>query len=69
MVFCWGKYVKERLAEGDTGERLRQKRGGTFCRSRHRKEDVLLKQARERTSDEELFVNNTYILVCLMLCT
>ena len=29
------------------------------------KEDVLLKQARERTRDEGLFANNTHILVIL----
>jgi hypothetical protein len=31
---------------------LGQTHKGTFCLSRHRREDVLLKQARERTYDE-----------------
>jgi hypothetical protein len=30
MVFCWGKYVKEHLAEVDTGERLMQTHKGMF---------------------------------------
>jgi hypothetical protein len=28
MVFCYGKHMKECLAEADTGERLRQTREG-----------------------------------------
>ena len=49
MVFCWGKHVKERLAQVDTGERLRQTHEKTLGWSRHKWKDVLLKQAHERT--------------------
>jgi hypothetical protein len=50
-VFCWGKLVKVRLAEVDTGERLRQTHKGMLCWNRHRRKDVLLKQTCERTGD------------------
>ena len=51
----------------DTGKRLRQTREGRFRRNRHRRKDVLLKQARERTYNEGCFANNTHVLVCLTL--
>jgi hypothetical protein len=59
MVFGWAKYVKGRFPEVDTGERLRQTREGTFHWSRRRREDVLPRQAHERTHDEGFFANNT----------
>ena len=37
---------------------------GTFHWSRHRREDILLKQTHERTHDEGFFVNNTHVIVC-----
>ena len=40
--------MKEYFPEEDTGEKLRQTHEGTFHWRRHRREDVLLKQARER---------------------
>ena len=43
---------------------LRQTCEGVFHRSRHRREDVLLKQAHERTCDERFFANDTHVLVC-----
>ena len=52
-----------------TGERLRQTHEGTFRWSRHRREDALLKQARERTRDGRFFVNDTHVLVRLSLCS
>jgi hypothetical protein len=67
MVFCWGKHMKGRFIKVDTHERLRQTREGTFHWSRHRREDVLLKQAHERTRDEGFFANNTHVLVHLTL--
>jgi hypothetical protein len=30
MVFCWGKHMKEHLAEVDIGKRLRQTTEGIF---------------------------------------
>jgi hypothetical protein len=51
----------------DTGERLRQSREGTFSWSRHRTEDVLLKQAHERTHDEGILANDKHVLVYLIL--
>jgi hypothetical protein len=47
--------VKERLAEVNTGERLRHTREGKFSRSRYRRRVVPLKQACERTCDEGFF--------------
>ena len=55
--------MKECFPEVDTGKRLRQTREGTFHWSRHRREDVLLKQAREKRSDEGFFANNMHVLV------
>jgi len=52
----------------DTGERLRQTHEGMLRWSRHRREDVLLKQARERTGDEGSCVNDMNVLVCHTLC-
>jgi hypothetical protein len=46
---------------------LKQTCAGTFHWSRHRWKDVLLKQACERTSDEEFLANNTHVLVHLTL--
>jgi hypothetical protein len=51
----------------DTGERLRQTPEGTFHWSRHRRKDILLKQARERTCDGGLFANDIRVLGCLTL--
>jgi hypothetical protein len=50
--------MKECFPEVDMGERIRQTCEGTFPLSIHRREDVLLKQARERACDEEFFTNN-----------
>ena len=50
----------------DTGKRLRQTREGRFRRNRHRRKDVLLKQARERTHDGEFFTNDMHLLVYLI---
>ena len=61
MVFCWGKHVKKCFPEVDTGERLRQTHEGMFCWSRHRRKDVLLKQACGRTWNEGFFVNNMHV--------
>jgi hypothetical protein len=61
MVFCWGIHLKQSFPEVDTDERIRQTGEGTFSRSRHRRKDVLLKQACERTC------NNTHVSVCLTL--
>jgi hypothetical protein len=55
--------VKECFPEVDTGERLRQTHEGRFCWSRHGREDVLLKQARERPRDEGFFADVMYVLV------
>ena len=52
MMLCWGKHVKECFPEVDTDERLRQTRERTFHRSRHRRENVVLKQTHERKRDE-----------------
>jgi hypothetical protein len=67
MVFCWGKHVKECFPEVDTGERIRQTHEGTFHWSRHRRENALLKQARERTHDEGFVTKDTHVLVHLTL--
>jgi hypothetical protein len=67
MVFCWGKHMKECLAEVDTGERLRQTHEGRFHWSRHSREDILLKQAHERTHDKGFFANSTHVSVSLTL--
>jgi len=48
---------------------LEQIHEGTFHWSRHRREDVLLKQACERTRDERFFANDTHVLVLLTLCS
>lgn len=48
---------------------LRQTGEGMFCWSRHRRKDVLLKQACERTQDEGFFANSAHVLVCLTLCS
>jgi hypothetical protein len=66
IMFCWGKHMKECFPEVDTGERLRQTCEGTFGWSRHRRQDVLLKQACERTCDG-FIANDTLGLVCLTL--
>jgi hypothetical protein len=34
MVFCWGKNVKEHLAEAETSERI-------FCKSKHMKRHIM----------------------------
>jgi hypothetical protein len=47
-------------------ERLRQAYEGMFSWSRHRRKDVLLKQACERIRDG-IFANNRHVLVCLTL--
>jgi len=67
MAFCWGKHGKERLAEGDTGEGLRQTGEGVLSWNRHRRADVLLKQACERTRDEGFSASNTHYVVDLHL--
>ena len=59
--------MKECFPEVDTGERLRQTPEGTFHCGRHRRENVLLKQAREGTRDEGFFANDTHVLVCLRM--
>jgi hypothetical protein len=60
-----GAHVKE--LKWTRCERLRQTREGRFRWSRHRREDALLKQARERTRGEGAFADNTHALVCLTL--
>lgn len=55
--------LAEHLAEFYTDERLRQTREGTFCRSRHRRGEVLLKPSRERTCEEGFFANDTHVFV------
>jgi hypothetical protein len=62
-MFYWGKPVKECFPEVDTSERLKQTPEGTFHRGRHRRKNVLLKQARERTRDEGFFANDMHVLV------
>jgi hypothetical protein len=57
--------MKECFPEVDIGERLRQAHEGTFHLSRHRREDVLLKQTGESTCDKEFFANSMHVLVCL----
>lgn len=61
--------MKECFPEVNTGERLRQTHEGTFGGSRHRRKDVLIKQACERTCDKGFFANNRHVLVCLTLCS
>jgi hypothetical protein len=61
--------VKECFPEVGTGERLRQIHEGMFSWSRHRRKDVLLKQARERTHGEGFFINHMLVLVHLTLCS
>ena len=60
--------MKEHFAEVETGKRLRQTPEGTFRLSRYRREDVLLKLARERTGDKGFFAN-THELVHHILCS
>ena len=60
--------MKECLAKVGASERPRQPQEGMFHCSRHRRKDVLLKQACERTRDEGVFANNTHGLFCLTLC-
>ena len=67
MVFCWGKHVKECFPAVYTGKGLRQSREWTFLWSRHRREDVLLKQIHEITRDKGFFANSTHMLVHLTL--
>jgi hypothetical protein len=55
-VFCWGKHVKGRFVKVDIGERHTCKR--TFYWSRHRRKDVVLKQACEQTPDGGVFTND-----------
>jgi hypothetical protein len=66
-VFCWGKHMKEWFPEVGTGVRLRQTHEGTFHWNRHRREDVLLKQAHESTHDAGVFANDMQVLVRLTL--
>jgi hypothetical protein len=51
------------------GVLLEQTCEGTICLSRHRREDILLKQAREMTHDERFFANDTHVLIRLTLCS
>jgi len=67
MVFCWGKHVKECFPEVHTGESQRQTHEGMFRQSRHRRKNVLLEQACERTCDEGFLTNDKYVLACLTL--
>jgi hypothetical protein len=60
MLLLWGKHMKEFFVKVDRCEGLRQVREGTSCRSRQRREDVLLKQACAKTYDE------VYMLTTLM---
>jgi hypothetical protein len=53
--------VKGCFPKVDIGERLWQTCEGIFCSNRLRREDVLLKQTRERTHDEGVFANNTHV--------
>lgn len=54
---------------GHRCERLRLTGEGMFPSDRHRREDVLLKQAHERTRDEGDFAHNMHVLVRLTLRT
>lgn len=54
---------------GHRCERLRLTGEGMFPSDRHRREDVLLKQAHERTRDEGDFAHNMHVLVRLTLHT
>jgi len=69
MVFRWGKHEKESFPEVDTGERLGQTREGAFSWSRHRRKDVLLKQACERTRDEGVFANEPHACISALFMT
>ena len=60
--------MTEYFPELDTGKRLRQTHEGMLHSSRHRREDVLLKQARKRTCDEGSFANNTHVLWSALHC-
>lgn len=51
------------------GVLLGQTRAVPFSWSGPRREDALLKQARERTRDGRFFVNDTHVLVRLSLCS
>jgi hypothetical protein len=51
--------MKECFPEVDTGERLKQAQ----------EKGCLLKQAYERTRDEEFLANDKIVLVCLRLCS
>jgi len=66
---CLDGVLRRPTGEGTfhTGERLRHTLEGTFHWSRHRREDVLLNQACERTHDEGFFANDVHVLVRLTL--
>jgi hypothetical protein len=59
--------MKECFLEVDTGERRRQTCEGGLGSSRHRREDILRKQAHEKTHDEGFFPNDMHVLVCFTL--
>ena len=59
--------MKECLAKVGASERPRQPQEGMFHCSRHRRKDVLLKQACERTRDKGFFANNTHVLAYFTL--
>ena len=51
--------MKECLAKVGASERPRQPQEGMFHCSRHRRKDVLLKQACERTRDEDSLITKS----------
>jgi hypothetical protein len=57
--------MKECLVKVNTGVRLRPTHETMFHFSRHRSQDVLLKQACERTADERFFANDLHVSVYL----
>jgi hypothetical protein len=60
MVSCWGKNVKECFLKVDMGEQMRHTPEGMFPRSRHKREDVLLKYRKGHMMKDSALTTHMY---------